>query len=73
MINSFFFFLYLHVKAECDELAQRADVLNGENASLREEINKLRSQHEELVAENSALKVNLQKNLASFCARSVMD
>ncbi|KAF2567968.1 hypothetical protein F2Q68_00027981, partial [Brassica cretica] len=34
----------LRKQAECDELAQRADVLNGENASLREEINKLRSQ-----------------------------
>ncbi|KAF8051208.1 hypothetical protein N665_1779s0003 [Sinapis alba] len=46
----------LRKQAECDELAQRADVLNGENASLRAEINKLRSQYEELVAENSALK-----------------
>ncbi|CAN6834793.1 unnamed protein product [Brassica oleracea] len=33
----------LRKQAECDELAQRADVLNGENASLREEINKRRS------------------------------
>ncbi|WZZ59715.1 bZIP transcription factor 68-like [Brassica napus] len=46
----------LRKQAECDELAQRADVLNGENASLRAEINKLRSQYEEFVAENSALK-----------------
>ena len=72
MINSFFFFLYLHVKAECDELAQRADVLNGENASLREEINKLRSQHEELVAENSALKVNLQKNIKNILSYHIV-
>ncbi|KAJ4881366.1 basic region/leucine zipper transcription factor 68 [Raphanus sativus] len=63
----------LRKQAECDELAQRADVLNGENASLRAEINKLKSQYEELLAENSSLKnrftavpsqegVNLDKN-----------
>ncbi|KAF3581720.1 hypothetical protein DY000_02035317 [Brassica cretica] len=49
----------LRKQAECDELAQRADVLNGENASLREEINKLRSQcelrSEELTSENTSL------------------
>ncbi|CAG7897402.1 unnamed protein product, partial [Brassica rapa] len=45
----------LHKQAECDELAQREDVLNGENASLRAEINKLKSQYEELLAENSSL------------------
>ncbi|KAF3552790.1 hypothetical protein F2Q69_00017371 [Brassica cretica] len=37
-------------QAECDELAQRAEVLNEENASLRAEINKLRSQCEELTS-----------------------
>ncbi|KAG2314876.1 hypothetical protein Bca4012_065687 [Brassica carinata] len=46
----------LRKQAECDELAQRADVLNGENASLRAEINKLKGQYEELLAENSSLK-----------------
>ncbi|KAF8082893.1 hypothetical protein N665_0802s0007 [Sinapis alba] len=46
----------LRKQAECDELAQRADVLNGENASLRADINKLKSQYEELLAENSSLK-----------------
>uniref|UniRef100_M4DLD5 BZIP domain-containing protein n=1 Tax=Brassica campestris TaxID=3711 RepID=M4DLD5_BRACM len=45
--------------AECDELAQRAEVLNEENASLREEINKLRSQCEELTSENNSLKDQL--------------
>ncbi|CAH2034858.1 unnamed protein product [Thlaspi arvense] len=63
----------LRKQAECDELAQRAEVLNVENASLRAEINKLKSQYEELLAENSSLKnrfstvpslegVNLDKN-----------
>ncbi|CAN6969094.1 unnamed protein product, partial [Brassica oleracea var. botrytis] len=46
----------LRKQAECDELAQRAEVLNEENASLREEINKLRSQCEELTSENTSLK-----------------
>ncbi|CAN8313926.1 unnamed protein product [Cochlearia groenlandica] len=46
----------LRKQAECDELAQRADVLNGENASLRAEINKLKSQYEVLLAENSSIK-----------------
>ncbi|CAF1867361.1 unnamed protein product, partial [Brassica napus] len=45
----------LRKQAECDELAQRAEVLNEENASLREEINKLRSQCEELTFENTSL------------------
>lgn len=54
MIQIFFFFFCV-LQAECDELAQREDVLNGENASLRAEINKLKSQYEELLAENSSL------------------
>ncbi|CAN6899522.1 unnamed protein product [Brassica oleracea] len=52
--------------AECDELAQRADVLNGENASLRAEINKLKSQYEELLNRFTAVPsqegINLDKN-----------
>lgn len=56
------------VQAECDELAQRADVLNGENASLRAEINKLKSQYEELLAENSSLKVlSYSRNNLHLC------
>ncbi|VVA93280.1 unnamed protein product [Arabis nemorensis] len=46
----------LRKQAECDELAQRAEVLNGENLSLRAEINKLKSQYEELLTENGSLK-----------------
>ncbi|CAN8303662.1 unnamed protein product [Cochlearia groenlandica] len=57
----------LRKQAECDELAQRADVLDGENTSLRAEINKLKVQYEELLSENNSLKnrfegVNLDKN-----------
>ncbi|KAG2255809.1 hypothetical protein Bca4012_092820 [Brassica carinata] len=52
--------------AECDELAQRADVLNGENASLRAEINKLKCQYEELLNRFTAVPsqegINLDKN-----------
>uniref|UniRef100_A0A0D3DKY5 G-box binding protein multifunctional mosaic region domain-containing protein n=1 Tax=Brassica oleracea var. oleracea TaxID=109376 RepID=A0A0D3DKY5_BRAOL len=54
------------VVAECDELAQRADVLNGENASLRAEINKLKCQYEELLNRFTAVPsqegINLDKN-----------
>lgn len=53
------------VQAECDELAQRAEVLNGENLSLRAEINKLKSQYEELLAENGSLKVTDDKDCFS--------
>uniref|UniRef100_A0A1J3GHQ1 Transcription factor HBP-1a n=1 Tax=Noccaea caerulescens TaxID=107243 RepID=A0A1J3GHQ1_NOCCA len=49
----------LRKQAECDELAQRAEVLNEENASLRAEINKLKCQCEELTAENTSLKDQL--------------
>ncbi|CAH8264824.1 unnamed protein product [Arabidopsis lyrata] len=49
----------LRKQAECDELAQRAEVLNEENTNLRAEINKLKSQCEELSAENTSLKDQL--------------
>ncbi|KAL1192534.1 bZIP transcription factor 68 [Cardamine amara subsp. amara] len=57
----------LRKQAECDELAQRADVLSGENTSLRAELNKVKSEYEEILAENSSLKnrlegANLDKN-----------
>lgn len=44
-------------QAECDELAQYTEVLNAENASLRAEMNRLKSQREELTSENTSLKV----------------
>ena len=48
-------------QAECDELAQRAELLNEENATLRAEINRLKSQCDELTSENTSLKVRKQK------------
>lgn len=49
----------LRKQAECDELAQRADVLKEENASLRLEVNRIRSEYEQLLSENAALKERL--------------
>jgi len=49
-----------YFQAECDELAQRADVLKEENASLRLEVNRIRSEYEQLLSENAALKVMLE-------------
>ncbi|KAL5133820.1 Phosphatidylinositol 4-phosphate 5-kinase 1 [Glycine soja] len=43
--------------AECDELVQRAEALKEENASLRSEVNRIKSDYEQLVSENSALKI----------------
>jgi hypothetical protein len=44
-------------QAECDELAQRAEVLNVENASLRAELSRIKSEYEKALSENAALKV----------------
>ncbi|CAN8316438.1 unnamed protein product [Cochlearia groenlandica] len=49
----------LKKQAECDELAQHAEVLNEENKNLRAEINKLKSKCEELSDENTSLKDQL--------------
>lgn len=45
-------FCEFFLKAECDELAQRAEALKEENASLRSEVNRIRSDYEQLVSEN---------------------
>jgi len=44
-------------QAECDELAQRADALKEENATLRAEVSRIRSEYEQLISENASLKV----------------
>ncbi|KAH9605913.1 hypothetical protein KSS87_010238 [Heliosperma pusillum] len=49
----------LWLQAECDELAQRADVLKDENANLRSELDRIRSEYEQLMTENTALKERL--------------
>ncbi|KAK6781685.1 hypothetical protein RDI58_019481 [Solanum bulbocastanum] len=49
----------LRKQAECDELAQRAEVLKEENASLRAEVNRIRSEYEHLLAQNASLKERL--------------
>ncbi|XP_057521038.1 bZIP transcription factor 16-like isoform X2 [Amaranthus tricolor] len=46
----------LRKQAECDELAQRAEALKEENSNLRSELNRIRSDYEQLMAENTALK-----------------
>ncbi|XP_074283453.1 bZIP transcription factor 16-like isoform X2 [Silene latifolia] len=49
----------LRKQAECDELAQRADVLKDENTNLRSELDRIRSEYEQLMTENTALKERL--------------
>nr|GMC52112.1 bZIP transcription factor 16-like [Ipomoea batatas] len=49
----------LRKQAECDELAQRAEALKEENASLRSEINRIKSDYEQLLAQNASLKEKL--------------
>ncbi|KAL0329924.1 UNVERIFIED_CONTAM: bZIP transcription factor 16 [Sesamum radiatum] len=49
----------LRKQAECDELAQRAETLKEENASLRAEVARIRSEYEQLLAQNASLKEKL--------------
>ncbi|KAG8051081.1 hypothetical protein GUJ93_ZPchr0009g1674 [Zizania palustris] len=49
----------LRKQAECEELAQRAEVLKQENASLRDEVNRIREEYDELLSKNSSLKEKL--------------
>ncbi|KAL5538043.1 hypothetical protein UlMin_045736 [Ulmus minor] len=49
----------LRKQAECDELAQRAEVLKEENASLRSEVSRIKSEYEQLLSENASLKERL--------------
>ncbi|GMJ12532.1 basic region/leucine zipper transcription factor 16 [Hibiscus trionum] len=49
----------LRKQAECDELAQRAEALKEENANLRSEVSRLKTEYEQLHAENTSLKERL--------------
>ncbi|KAG9154009.1 hypothetical protein Leryth_000514 [Lithospermum erythrorhizon] len=49
----------LRKQAECDELAQRAEILTAENTSLKAELNRLRSEYEQILAQNASLKERL--------------
>ncbi|XP_035842572.1 bZIP transcription factor 16 isoform X4 [Helianthus annuus] len=49
----------LRKQAECDELAQRAETLTEENAALKTEVSRIRSDYEQLLAENAVLKERL--------------
>lgn len=57
------------LQAECDELAQRAEVLKEENASLRLEVSRIRSEYEQLLSENTALKVMSKSYMPVFCQK----
>lgn len=49
----------LRKQAECEELAQRAEVLKQENASLKDEVSRIRKEYDELLSKNSSLKDNV--------------
>ncbi|XP_052171378.1 bZIP transcription factor 16-like isoform X2 [Diospyros lotus] len=49
----------LRKQAECDELGQRAEVLKDENASLRSELSRIRSEYDQLLEQNASLKARL--------------
>jgi len=50
-------------QAECEELAQRVDVLKEENASLRTELNQIRKEYDQLLSQNNSLKVMVYPGL----------
>ncbi|KAG6409803.1 hypothetical protein SASPL_127845 [Salvia splendens] len=49
----------LRKQAECDELAQCAEALNEENATLKAEVSRMKSKNEQLAAQNASLKERL--------------
>ncbi|XP_071737362.1 bZIP transcription factor 16-like isoform X2 [Rutidosis leptorrhynchoides] len=63
----------LRKQAECDELAQRAEVLKEENASLRAEVGRLRSDYDQLLAQNASLKERLGETAGQEEVTSIGD
>ncbi|GMQ04213.1 hypothetical protein CsSME_00049705 [Camellia sinensis var. sinensis] len=57
-------------QAECDELAQRAEALKEENASLRSELNRITTEYDQLLAQNASLKGRLGEGPGQDNARS---
>ncbi|OVA02853.1 Basic-leucine zipper domain [Macleaya cordata] len=49
----------LRKQAECEELAQRVEVLKEENSTLKSEVSRIRSEYEQLLTQNSSLKERL--------------
>ncbi|KAJ6845913.1 bZIP transcription factor 68-like [Iris pallida] len=49
----------LRKQAECEELAQRVEVLKEENASLKTELNRIRKDCDQLLSQNNSLKEKL--------------
>ncbi|KAI3694331.1 hypothetical protein L1987_77295 [Smallanthus sonchifolius] len=49
----------LLLRGACDELARRVNALNEENASLKAEVSRIRSDYEQLLADNASLKERL--------------
>ncbi|KAI3774022.1 hypothetical protein L1987_48564 [Smallanthus sonchifolius] len=54
----------LRKQRECDELAQRAEILNVENVSLKTEVSRIRNDYEQLLVEKAALKEETREEVS---------
>ncbi|CAA2994559.1 bZIP transcription factor 16-like [Olea europaea subsp. europaea] len=63
----------LRKQAECDELAQHAVALKEENSSLRAEVARIRSEYEQLCAQNASLKEKLVESSSQDDPRCSQD
>ncbi|KAF7115334.1 hypothetical protein RHSIM_RhsimUnG0059100 [Rhododendron simsii] len=60
----------LRKQTECDELALRTEVLNEENATLRTDLSRIRSEYEQLLTENASLKV--RRDLGRLLGKKIL-